>query len=208
MYFGKRDILFPEKMPGDEGSSTSSPALPRAQNLQLPARLIPRWQWPELLWSLPQGRLGVHPDQGEGRVAATWRGILNRPAGRMDSSPVIWLLFFSLRCSYLRLNFWIELELILFTRGRELREKMKNRLSVCRLQTELFDLEARRGVAWFYTPHQRIGIWRLLEVCHSVQGVRPFLSNFSVVFLNFIFKDPIVLIRDRQLDCVGPTLLV
>lgn len=74
-------------------------------------------------------------------------GNIKPPARGMDSSPVVWLLFFSLRCLYLCLNFWIELELVLFPGGRELRKKIKNRLSACRLQTELFDLEAERGVA-------------------------------------------------------------
>lgn len=77
MDFGKRDVLFPEKIPGDQGSLTPSPTLPWAPNLQLPAHLISRWQWPELLWSLPQVRLRVQLGQGGGEGRSHMAGNIN-----------------------------------------------------------------------------------------------------------------------------------
>lgn len=162
--FGKRDVLSPEKIPGDQGSSTPSPTLPRAQSsAPRPPGFKVTATWTSVV-PLARRARSSRGREGGSRLAGN-----SEPSSRRDGLiPVVWLLFFSLRRSYLRLSFWIELKLVLFTGGRELRKKMKNRLSACRLQTELFDWKAKRGVAWFYTPHQQTRIRRLLEVCNSV----------------------------------------
>lgn len=118
---GGRDLLLPKNAPLEQWApdSTSHPAPDTASS---PPDSKVAWPWASVAG--PAGTAWAHAPGGSHRGENDLQA-----SGREDRisgvSALFWLLIFSLRCEYLCLNLWIELELFLFPRRRELRRRRK-----------------------------------------------------------------------------------